>query len=124
MFSPNYDWMTTTGYDLLAQRIMLRLRMRRGSWIFDESKTLGGNLDMALRMTMPNALEELDTLVLEALEPIADEITLIETQVKPSDSDSRAVELVITYERTLPPEQSNTPILENQSLVLTLPIVT
>jgi hypothetical protein len=101
---------------------MLRLRMKRGSWIFDDARQLGSNLDFALRMNQPNALEQLEALILEALEPINDEITVGDIETAVSD-DERSINVTIKYERVAPQEQSDTPILENQFLVLTLPIV-
>jgi hypothetical protein len=104
LFSPNRDWQPITGEALLQQRIMIRLRMKRGSWILDDSGSLGGNLDFALRMQQPIGIEELDTLVAEALEPMSDEITISDIEVKPSEYDERAVELLLKYQRVLPPE--------------------
>lgn len=59
---------------------------------------------MTLRMQQPIALEELDTLVAEALEPMSDEITVLDIEVKPSETDVRAVDLLVTFQRVLPSE--------------------
>ena len=104
LFGPSRDWQPVTGEALLQQRIMLRLRMMRGSWILDDSGSLGGNLHFALQMQQPVGLEELDTLVAEALEPISDEIVIADIEVKPSETDPHAVELLVKYQRILPPE--------------------
>lgn len=55
-------------------------------------------------MQQPIALEELDTLVAEALEPMSDEITVLDIEVKPSETDVRAVDLLVTFQRVLPSE--------------------
>jgi phage gp46-like protein len=104
VFGPSRDWQPITGEDLLKQRIMLRLRMQRGSWILDDTHDLGSNLHLSLRMQQPIALEELDTLVAEALEPMSDEITISDIEVKPSETDERAVDLLVKFRRVLPPE--------------------
>lgn len=104
VFGPSRDWQPITGEALLQQRIILRLRMQRGSWILDDSHDLGSNLHLTLRMQQPIALEELDTLVAEALEPMSDEITVLDIEVKPSETDVRAVDLLVTFQRVLPLE--------------------
>jgi phage gp46-like protein len=122
LFSPSRDWQTVVGADLLEQRIMLRLKMRRGSWIFDDTKQLGSNLHFAAAMTQPQALEEIEALVLEALEPINEEITVLAVEARSSATDESAIEVVVEYQRILSPGQMNTPMLENQFLTVTLPM--
>jgi hypothetical protein len=104
MFGPARDWQPITGEALLQQRIMLRLRMKRGSWILDDTGSLGGHLDFALQMQQPIGIEELDTLVAEALEPMSNEIAISDIEVKPSETDPHAVNLLVKYQRILPPE--------------------
>jgi hypothetical protein len=108
LFGPNRDWQPVTGEALLQQRIMLRLRMMRGSWILDDTGSLGGNLHFALQMQQPIGIEELDTLVAEALQPMDDEIVVSDIEVKPSETDVHAVDLLIKYQRILPPESQVT----------------
>jgi len=122
VFSPHRDMQTVSGEDLLNQRIILRLKMKRGSWIFDEHKDLGSNLDFALQMDQPNAIESLEMLVAEALEPISDEIIISQVEVTPTVGEPRSLDLVLTYQRVIPPEATGIPILESQSLVLTIPV--
>lgn len=121
LFGPNRDFQTVTGDILLQQRIMLRLRMKRGSWILDDTKDLGSNLDFALRMQQPAALEELDTLVAEALEPISDEITIADIEVKPNELDSRAVDLLIKYQKVIPAQGTEVNLDEPGILEFTIP---
>ena len=100
---------------------MLRLEMRRGSWIFDETKSLGSNIHFATMMQKPQAAEALLALVVEALEPISEEITIVDIEVRET-RDPLALELIVEYSRVIPPEQTNTPLLENQFLTVTVPI--
>lgn len=102
LFGPSRDLQPVTGEALLQQRVILRLRMQRGSWILDDSHDLGSNLHLTLRMQQPIALEELDTLVAEALEPMNDEITVLNIEVKPSETDVNAIDLLVQFQRVLP----------------------
>jgi phage gp46-like protein len=120
MFGPSRDWQPITGEELLKQRIILRLRMQRGSWILDDSGDLGSNLHFTLRMQQPVALEELDTLVTEALEPMSDEITVLDIEVKPSEVDINAIDLLVTFQRVLPSE-TQTQIAASQILLSVSP---
>jgi phage gp46-like protein len=123
MYGPGRDFQTITGDALLQQRIMLRLRMTRGSWILDDTKSLGSNLNFALRMGQPAALEELDTLVHEALEPISDEISIAEIQVKPSETDVNAIDLLVRYQKVVPVQGTGDSV-EPGIFEFTIPIVT
>jgi phage gp46-like protein len=120
IFGPSRDWQPITGEELLKQRIILRLRMQRGSWILDDSGDLGSNLHFTLRMQQPVALEELDTLVTEALEPMSDEITVLDIEVKPSEVDINAIDLLVTFQRVLPSE-TQTQIAASQILLSVSP---
>lgn len=121
LFSPSRDWQTVVGTDLLQQRVMLRLKMRRGSWIFDDTRQLGSNIHFATAMQEPQALAAIEALVVEGLEPISDEVEIIDVDIRETDSPI-TLEVVVEYRRILPPEQSETPMMENQFLVMTLPI--
>jgi phage gp46-like protein len=123
LYGPNRDFQTVIGDALIQQRIMLRLKMQRGSWILDETKDLGSNLNFALRMGQPAALEELDTLVAEALEPMLDEIQIAEIEVKPNELDVRAIDLLIRYRKIVPTEGAEAAV-EPSILEFTIPIVT
>lgn len=124
IFAVNRDFQMVTGEALMAQRIMLRLRMKRGSWILDDTKDLGSNLDTALQEGMQQAIDDMEGLVFEALEPINDEITIIEVQTTPNVHDTRAVDLFIKYANTVIPGQSQVPIPEASTLQMTIPIIT
>jgi len=121
VYSPNRDFLTVSGIELLHQRIMLRLKMKRGSWIFDDTKELGSNLDFALRMNQPEAMAELDTLVVEALDPIRDEITILRTEIVPTEGNVRSLDLIIVYQRVENSERGGFP--ESENLVITIPII-
>jgi len=73
-------------------------------------------------MDQPNAIESLEMLVAEALEPISDEIIISQVEVTPTVGEPRSLDLVLTYQRVIPPEATGIPILESQSLVLTIPV--
>jgi hypothetical protein len=121
LFSPSRDWQTVVGTDLLEQRVMLRLEMRRGSWIFDDTRQLGSNIHFATTMQKPQAMDAIAALVAEALEPIGEEIVIVDVDVREA-RDPNALEVTVEYQRTVPPEQTETPMLENQFLSVTVPI--
>lgn len=120
MFGPSRDWQTITGDSLLQQRVMLRLKMQRGSWILDDTKDLGSNFIFALRMGQPAAMEALDSLVAEALEPISDEIAIAEVQAKPNEYDVRAVDLLVRYQKIIPAEGTGAAFAEPSILEFTI----
>jgi hypothetical protein len=65
--SGNRDLAGISGTDLIEQRIRLRLRVQRGSWIYDETQTLGSNLNNVIGMEPERAQSVADNLVREAL---------------------------------------------------------
>lgn len=136
IFGTKRDFQIVTGDHLLEQRVMLRLRMKRGSWVLDETKDLGGNLDFALRMNMPTAIDELELLVAEALEPISDEIAIESIDIYHVHSDGSlhvheegneqtgtTLALIIEFKKVLPASQADLPILETPSLQVSIPII-
>jgi phage gp46-like protein len=121
LFGPSRDWQTVTGEALLQQRIMLRLKMQRGSWILDDTKDLGSNLYLALRMGQDSGLGELEALVAEALEPISDEISIAEIQVEPNEHDVNAVDLLVRYQKIIPSAGSGVAEAEPGIIRFTIP---
>lgn len=63
----NHDLAGISGIDLIEQRIRLRLRVQRGSWIYDETQSLGSNLNSVIGMDPGRAQSAADDLVREAL---------------------------------------------------------
>ena len=88
-----------SGIDLVEQRMRLRLMLRRGTWLYDESKTMGSNLHTVIGMSPEDAQTAIGPLVREALRPM-DEIVVDDVQtVPPDDPDApvTSITLVVLY---------------------------
>lgn len=88
VFSASRDLLTAQGTAVVEQRIKTRLKIRRGSWVFDEEKRIGSRLDSILGRESNQAASRVSALVFEALND-ADDIQVTRVDVIPS-SDSRA----------------------------------
>lgn len=123
LFAANRDVVTTSGGDLLQQRVFLRLKIARGSWVFDEEGDLGSQLDLALQVQKPEGMLAIPSLVNDALEPISEEIQLVDVEVRESSTDERAIDLILTLAPLISPEITSSPLVETPQLKLTVPIV-
>jgi hypothetical protein len=112
-----------SGTNLLDQRIVIRLRIHRGSWYYDTSETLGSFLYRILG-TDPNAALEVDSYVREALRPMT-EISVEEVQSR-YDEDLKSLVITVGYTQTLQGEEAdiNLPGGDIQSTTVTVPFVT
>lgn len=72
IFGPSRDLLGTTGSGLVEQRIIVRCKIRRGSFVYDENNTLGSRLHEITRFDSGRQLREAPALVQEALEPMGD----------------------------------------------------
>jgi hypothetical protein len=80
VFGPDRDYLTVTGTAILRQNILTRLKIPRGSFIYDDVGSLGSRLYAAMRMTRDDAIAEIPGIVREALAPMS-EITVSDVQV-------------------------------------------
>lgn len=76
VFSGNRDLAGVSGVDLIEQRIKLRLKLRRGTWLYDENRTLGSQLFRLSGVSGSQASTALAAYVQEALRPMSDEIVV------------------------------------------------
>jgi len=72
LFMGNNDLALVFGNSLIEQRIRLRLKIIRGSWIYDTSKTLGSDLRQILHETQQSAASKVEPIVRQALLPMKD----------------------------------------------------
>jgi phage gp46-like protein len=72
IFSPTLDLLGATGDGLTKQRILLRCKIPRGSWVYDEDKTLGSRLYQISSTPSAQQIVQAPALVREALEPMED----------------------------------------------------
>lgn len=67
MFSPTRDLIGVSGPELDRQRIIIRSKIPRGSFMYDESRTLGSYLHLIARNPTPSQVSDAKTYILEAL---------------------------------------------------------
>lgn len=89
IFSPTLDLLGSTGDGLTKQRILLRCKIPRGSWMYDEDKTLGSRLYETFSAPSAQAIVQAPALVREALEPM-DDISIVNVEAT-FDENNRIV---------------------------------
>ena len=99
VFAGNHDLETVEGTQVINQRIITRLRIRRGSWIFNRDSSLGSDLDSAMGRPQSQQLENFPTIIANALAPMEDEIDIQDIQIVP---ETRGVTAVIVYSLVAP----------------------
>lgn len=72
----NRDLAGVSGTDLIEQRIRLRLKIRRGTWVYDEGKTLGSQLFQLIGTSPDEVHTSVGAYVREALRPMSNEIEI------------------------------------------------
>ena len=96
----NRDLAGVSGTDLIDQRIRLRLRLRRGAWVYDDAKTLGSEL-FHLSGQKPEDVQAMTgAYVRDALRSMSDEITIEDVIIRggPEGDDSfKEAEIVVVY---------------------------
>lgn len=99
LFGANLDWQAVRGDQVVKQRIMNRLKIRRG-WINDPTNgTLGSRLLEAARLPRERAIRELPLMVEEALAPMRDvEILNVAVEEFLVDSVRLNIEYIIVNE--------------------------
>lgn len=95
VFDGNRDMMGVDSDELIRQRIYIRMRIPRGSFIYDTEKVLGSRAYSALRFSTERNLRDLPTIVEEALEGM-DDISVTSIEVEADENDKR-MDVVIHY---------------------------
>lgn len=115
VISGNRDLSGKAGTDLLEQRMIIRLKMPQGSWIYDTSQ-MGSRMTQLYGMDPVKADTLAPQLVRQALQPMSGEITVDNVNVFIED---HAIQMLILY-RIL---DSGIPGAENgRQLQVTLPL--
>jgi hypothetical protein len=99
VFAGNRDLEITEGVQLVNQRIINRIRLKRGMWIFNRDSSLGSDLDSIMGRPQEQQLENIPQLIADALAPMEDEIDIRDVQVA---SESRGVSALIEYALVFP----------------------
>lgn len=82
-----------SGIDLIEQRMLLRLRITRGSWVFDDNDTLGSNLSHLSGLAPEKAAAIAPAYVQEALRTM-DEIIVEDIHIT---TTPQSIGLMISY---------------------------
>jgi phage gp46-like protein len=100
VLSPSGDFEGVNGPGLVAQRIMNRLRVPRGSWVLDREGDFGSDVDLASRnVDIEKAAQDVPALIRQGLAPMND-IEVQDVTVRRTDTDPNALLAVITYTTT------------------------
>jgi hypothetical protein len=121
----NRDLQGTSGNPLVEQRIRLRLQIPRGSWLYDEDKTLG-SLAHQIMKSRPDRAYDLPSIVQEALRPMEDitvhEVEIVDAEPSPDgivrSGDSPGVRIYYT------PSEGTVEEEDMQTFLLGIPLVT
>lgn len=82
----NRDLAGISGSDLIEQRMKLRMKITRGSWIYDDEGSLGSNLNAVINMPPERMQTAAVGYVKEALRPM-DEINVKQVQIETGTHD-------------------------------------
>lgn len=116
MFGPASDLLGCTGEILTNQRILVRSRIPRGSFIYDKDNTLGSRLFSISGASKKRQLAELPPLLREALEPM-DDISIQSIDAQPL-ADGR-VEATVRYQMNSPSQNESEAIVPDTTPVYT-----
>jgi hypothetical protein len=120
VLSGNRDLSGISGEDLLNQRIMLRLRLHRGTWFYDEQGTLGSNLHKVMINSADKDLQ-IEGRVQEALAEMADEIDIIQVDSKYRE-DEKSVFVSLVYSTKVDSSQLGTGDETDTQIQLRVPL--
>jgi hypothetical protein len=119
VFSANGDLAGCSSDRLMRQRAMIRLKIPRGSWLFDENKDLGSDIYRYMGRSGPDLLAQVPMVVREALRPII-EMQILDVQASIAEDNDRQVEVLIAYTTVISPEEVASPLLEEGAATQTV----
>jgi hypothetical protein len=106
LFSGHRDLQFVDGAQLMNQRIINRMRIQRGSWIFNRNSSLGSDLDSVLGFSVEQQLDNVPHLIEEALVPIRDEIDI--QSIFMDTDDLGSVTAILNYSLVIPDSPPDT----------------
>lgn len=113
------DLQGATGIAIVEQRIRIRLRLNRGTWIYDPSGRLGSNLQELFGLEPEIAAARVVPLVREALLPVT-EIEVTDVTATPGSKD---ITVVVYYQLVFLDDETGSPdFSEIQSVGINIPI--
>lgn len=122
IFSANRDLSGISGTARIEQCIRNRLKIPRGSWVYDPDKRLGSRLHAVLQHDPARAEIEIPLYVREALDDM-DEIEIGEVQLTIS-SDGRSWGVIVGYSVNTLPDGAGEPSAspDQEEFILSLPL--
>ena len=108
LFSGNMDYSGVTSEMLIQQRVSINLKIPRGSFVYDSSKTLGSRLYDMIHSDFDRGLRDAPDIIREALEGMTD-ISIDEIQVSTTE-DPRQLSVRINYHPVVPVDFSQAPL--------------
>lgn len=96
IFGGARDLQGAFGTNLLEQRMKNRLKIPRGSWVFDRSGTLGSMLHRIPQRGTEAAISAVDAFVRQALAPMSDDI-VVEKVITEADLYGPGIVVRIQY---------------------------
>jgi phage baseplate assembly protein W len=101
IFAANRDLAGVSGIDLINQRIRTRLRLHRGSWVYDADGSLGSNLFQLIGKASTQAAQLAPAYVREALRDMP-EIQVDDVSIEQTERD---ISLTVVYRVVASPEE-------------------
>jgi hypothetical protein len=120
IFAANRDFLGVSGTPQIEQRIRMRIKIPRGSWVYDENQRIGSRIHRVLQQAPDRAVIEIPIFVREALDGMSD-VSIQDVQVV---MDGRSIRVVIDYAVTTLPEGAgeSTETESTDQLILSLPL--
>ena len=107
IFAANRDFLGVAGVPRVEQCIRTRIKIPRGSWVYDTEQKLGSRVHGALNHGRERAAQEIPIFVHEALDDMP-EITVGEIDV--ASEDDRNINLLIGYTIDTLPDGAGEPL--------------
>jgi len=96
VFSPAHDYAGVSGEEILRQRISIRCKIPRGTYLYDETGQLGSTLHLIPRSPSVGQIQGAEAAVMEALAPMSDEINIISVDVEKTEDNKLQVNVNFT----------------------------
>lgn len=113
IFGPTRDLLGATGDGLTKQRILLRCKVPRGSWVYDEDGTLGSRLYTISASASAAQLQQAPAYVREAVEPM-DDIQL--TDVSAVLDDQNRIVVAVDFINVIADDEIDASPIEDDQL--------
>ena len=99
VFAGNLDLQGATGDQVAEQRVIIRLKIPRGSWIYDIDGTLGSQLREIIRNARSYSVDRARTYVMDALKDAGD-IAVSDVEITPNANGSQ-VDIAVSFKTEL-----------------------